>query len=356
MRTFNRYLRYELLRSMLLAGVTLVGLFSLITLVDELDEIGQGNYGVVDVFYFTALTVPGEAFNLLPLIILLGCIITLGMLAASQQLVAIRALGASVWLILRSVVVNVLAVTGIMLLLAEWVIPELEDHAYTLRAVRQSEQSSLTGDQGFWARNGLQFINIKEFRFGRIPTDINIYDFSEQDGLVRYVHAESALVKDDSTEWQLQDVWTKQIGPGASDVQQQASLLWPSFLSNEQIGALTLPPESLSLSNLFQYVGELRQRGEAADAYAMALWHQLAIPFSAVLMALIAVPVAVNTTRSQGAAKRIFQAGSIGLLYYLLNTALGYVGLLISANPILIKFGLVVLLAMVAWPLLRQLR
>ncbi len=341
---------------MLLAAVSLVGLFSLITLVDELDETGQGSYNAVDAFYFTALTMPGEVFSLLPLIILLGCIITLGMLAVSQQLVAIRALGASIWGILRNVIMTVLIVIGVMVILAEWVIPELEEHAYTLRAVRQSEHSSLTGDQGFWARNGLQFINIQEFRLGRIPTGINIYDFSEKNGLVRYIHAANALISDDSTEWQLQDVWAKDIGPGSSQVQQYPTLVWPSFLSNQQIGALTVPPESLAPSNLFQYVRELRRRGQAADVYDLALWHQLAIPFSAFIMALIAIPVAINTTRNQGATKRIFQAAAIGLLFYLVNQALGYIGLLANANPMITNFGPVVLLALVAWPLLRRLR
>lgn len=360
METFTRYLRNQLLQGMLLSAVVLAGIFSLITLVEELDEIGQGSYSAADVFLFTALTTPGRIFDLLPLIVLLGCIIALGMLAASQQLVVVRALGASIWRILRSVMLTVLAVIGILLVLAEWVIPELEEYAYTLRAVRQSEQSSLTGDQGFWARNGLQFINIREFRLGRIPTGINIYDFSEQGGLVRFVHAESGVIENDSSEWMLQNVWSKEIGENAVQGDDQArhyeQLAWQSFLSNEQIGVLTVPPESLSLSNLFRYVSELRERGQAADVYDLALWHQLAIPFSAIIMALIAVPVATSTTRGQGAAKRIFQAAAVGMLFYLLNTALGYVGLLANASPVVTNFGPVLLLALIAVPLLRRLR
>lgn len=356
METFTRYLRTQLLQGMLLAAVVLAGIFSLITLVDELDEIGQGSYRAADVFFFTALTIPGKIFDLLPLIVLLGCIITLGMLAASQQLVAIRSLGASIWRILRSVMLTVLAVVAIMLVLAEWVIPKLEEHAYTLRAARQTEQSSLTGDQGFWARNGMQFINVKEFRLGRIPTDINIYDFSEQSGLVRYVHAETADINTDSSQWQLQDVWTKEIGPGTGEAQQRDSLIWESFLSREQIGVLTVPPESLGLSNLFRYVRELRERGQTSKTYDLAFWHQLAIPFSAIIMALIAIPVATSATRAQGATKRIFQAAAVGMLFYLLNEALGYVGLLAGASPVITTFGPVFLLALIAVPLLRRLQ
>ena len=39
METFTRYLRNQLLQGMLLATVVVVGIFSLITLVDELEEI-----------------------------------------------------------------------------------------------------------------------------------------------------------------------------------------------------------------------------------------------------------------------------------------------------------------------------
>lgn len=355
MKIFFRYLSTELLRGYLLVTIILVGLFSLITLADELDQVNQGVYGMADAFLFTLMTAVKQSYDLLPVIVLLGTVFALGMLAGSGQLVAIRALGASrrdlFVMVLQTALV--LIVTG--LLLAQFGIPQLEQKAWSMRAEKMSAESSLFGGQGLWARDGYRFLNVRGFDMGRIPRAISVYEFSPEHGLVTYMHAESARILPDR-QWQLQNVWVKQSGGQQHAASFHDSLLWQTFLDDQQLGALSIPPESLAPTDLYRYIRDLQQRGQASERYALALWRQLSVPVAAFLMALIAVPVATGSNRSSTAAKRIMQSSAVGLLFYLLSTAISYLGLLADSNAALTTFGPLLLLALAAWWMLRKLR
>lgn len=355
-RLFFRYLRNQLLRSYLLVAVVLCGLFALLTLVDQLDAVGTGDYRTADAFLYTVLTLPKQAYDWMPLIVLLGSVLGLGVLAASNQLIAIRSLGASIWRILRTVVGTAALVIGSMVFLAEWGIPQLEEQAHSLRSVRLGGETAQVGAQGYWARSGGEFLNVNTFRFGRIPTGINIYQFSNAGGLVGFIHAESASIMPNNI-WRLENVWQKQVQPGEERAAVFSEQLeWESFLTADQIGSLAVPPQSLALSDLVFYVNNLRERGENTDVFDLALWQQLIKPFTAFIMALIAVPVAVSSNRSDGPAKRIFQSASLGMLFYLGTSALGYIGLLAEANPAMTTLLPLVILAVVTALMLRRLK
>jgi lipopolysaccharide export system permease protein len=354
MNLFARYLSKELLRGYALSAVILVGLFSLITLADELDNVNQGEYQTADAFMFTLLTALKQAYDLLPVIVLLGTVFALGMLAGSGQLVAIRALGASMRDLLGMVLRTALLIIAAALVLAQLGIPQLEARAYSMRAERMSAESSLFGAQGLWARDGFRFVNIREFDMGRVPRGISIYDFSRSAGLVTYTHADAAIIVD-GEHWKLQNVWVKQIGGDKNSASFHAQLAWQSFLNSQQLGALSIPPESLAPTDLYRYVRDLQRRGQASERYRLALWRQLSVPLAAILMALIAIPVVTGSSRSSTAAKRIMQSSAVGLLFYLFSTAVSYLGLLAAASPAVTTMGPLLLLALAAWMMLRKL-
>jgi len=355
MKIFFRYLGKELLRGFALVAVILVGLFSLITLADELDQVNQGDYGMADAFLFTLMTTVKQGFDLLPVIVLLGTVFALGMLAGSGQLVAVRALGASLRDLLLMVLKTVLVIIVAAVVLAQFGIPQLESKAWSMRAEKLSAESSLFDDQGLWARDGYRFLNIRAFALGRIPRNISVYEFSPEYGLTSYMHAESARILPDR-QWQLENVWVK-TNPGQ---QHEAifhdRMMWQTFLDDQQLGALSIPPESLAPTDLYRYIKDLQQRGQATERYNLALWRQLSVPLAALLMALIAVPVATGSQRASTAAKRIMQSSAVGLLFYLFSTAISYLGLLADASVILTTLGPLLLLALAAWYMLRKLR
>ncbi|GAB4181088.1 MAG: LPS export ABC transporter permease LptG [Wenzhouxiangellaceae bacterium] len=343
----ERYIRRQLWRSFAIVAVILLGLFSLLELVQQINDIDKGSYDLISALKFVVLTMPGRLVNLLLMVVLLGAALGLGMLSASQEIVASRALGASVGRLVLSVMQATLWLILLALLLAQFVIPRLDQTAYLMRAALTTDNAALDTTQGFWARDGWEFVNVGEFRFGRIPVDIDLYYFDPDRGLVRFIHAQSADIQDGRV-WVLNNAYEKTTLRGQSTTVNHATYKWTSFLTAEQMGSISMPPESLSPTDLWQYINQLKSRGQSYDRYELALWRQLVLPAGSLVMALLAVPVGFGSTRGRQAAKRIFQATTLGLLFYLLNETAGYIGLLAQAPAALTSIAPLAVLLIIA--------
>ena len=109
-----RILRGYLFRTILgTTGLVLAVLLSLgafIEFVGQLDDIGVGEYGLLDALGWVLLQMPTIVAQLLPIAALLGALLGLGSLASRSELIVLRAAGVSPRGLARSVLV-----TGIVL-------------------------------------------------------------------------------------------------------------------------------------------------------------------------------------------------------------------------------------------------
>ena len=64
MKILKRYIAVRLAFGWLLVFLIMLSLFSIIELVGQLDDIGEGSYQVRDAFKYVAYTLPGRALNL----------------------------------------------------------------------------------------------------------------------------------------------------------------------------------------------------------------------------------------------------------------------------------------------------
>ena len=112
MLILNHYIARTVIGGYLLVLFLLLILFSFISLMDELQDVGEGSYGILDALLFVAMIMPELALNLAPVTALLGSLIALATLARNSELVAMLAAGISVARIGRSVM---LPATGFML-------------------------------------------------------------------------------------------------------------------------------------------------------------------------------------------------------------------------------------------------
>ncbi len=101
MRMLARYISFRLAFGWLLVFLIMTALFSFLELVGQLDDIGEGSYQAKDAFLYVAYTLPGRVLGLAAVSSLLGGIVGLGTLANTDELLAMRACGFSVFRIAR---------------------------------------------------------------------------------------------------------------------------------------------------------------------------------------------------------------------------------------------------------------
>ncbi len=333
MRTLDRYLASNFMWGFFLVMLILIALFSFLELVVQLDDVGKGKFQVLDAFLFVVLTLPRRILDLVSISALLGSIVALGMLAERGELNAMRAAGLSV----RRICFSVLAAGGVLMLatgaIAEFVAPPMEQHARRHRSLALSDSPTiLLTKRGFWARHGHYFIHVGRTLSGGIAANIDVYERDNEGRLRAFIHAREADIHDDKR-WVLKDIQKKVIEEQGITTYSLPSLTLDSFLSTQQVSILELPPDSLSPSDLYQYIQVLRERGQNADHYTLALWQKVAIPLTTGAMVLLSLPFVFGPPRGMTVGLRIVLGTMVGIAVYLANQIIGYVGLLFELHP-----------------------
>lgn len=334
-KVLDRYIGVTVAKAYLLVMLILVSLFSFLTLVEELDEVGEGRYQALDALMFTGLTLPHRMMDVLPVTALLGSVIGLGWLAGSNELLVMRAAGVSVlrigWGVIKAGAV--LMLLGIIL--AELVVPPLARTAQLERSLALTGSIALTSEQGFWARDNRRFVNIRHVLADGVLAGVDIYEFDEAGQLRRFIQARQAMIVDER-QWLLVDV-DRKLNNGHQIVTQHLDRLsWKSFLSTDLLKLLVLPPESLAPSDLRRVIHDLRERDQSTYRYELVFWQKLGIPLSTGVMILLSIPFVFGSMRDATAGYRIALGSVVGVAFYMANQIVGHLGLLLSLNPILV--------------------
>ena len=189
MRMLARYITARLAFGWLLVFLIMTALFSFLELVGQLDDIGEGSYQAKDAFMYVLYTLPGRALGLAAVSSLLGGIVGLGTLANTDELLAMRTCGFSVFRI-AGVLLGAGSVIMLgVLLLAQFVVPPLEQTAKINRELALSGEGSLLSTGGFWTRDNNRFINVRSSTSGVGLAEVSIYDFDDQGKPTSYIGA-----------------------------------------------------------------------------------------------------------------------------------------------------------------------
>jgi lipopolysaccharide export system permease protein len=151
----------QVLGALLLTWGVLLGFDAMAAVVEELDEIGQGDYGLDTAFIYVALTLPRRAYELFPTAALIGSVLGLGSLASTSELTALRAAGLPRWRIAAAAGALVLMLTGAMVISGETLGPWGDRAAQALVVQAKSKDLSLASGSGLWAREGDLFLNAR---------------------------------------------------------------------------------------------------------------------------------------------------------------------------------------------------
>jgi lipopolysaccharide export system permease protein len=331
MKLLDLYIGRSFSRCFLLVLSGLAFLFTFFEFISQLDDVGEGHYQLGDALSFVLLTVPGRILYLIPESSLLAGIIALGILADHNELLAMRASGMSV----RRMCGAVIAAASLPMLgagiLAEVVVPPLEQQARTLRLAALTEADISFTSGGLWARNGPVFIHIGKIRRGGTPLDIDIFEWDPEGRLRVFTHARKADVAEDNR-WVLTDVEQRTITNQAITARRLPTLTLASFLTADQMAIQESPPETLSPSDLYRYVRVLQQRGQNPDQYELVFWQKLATPLSTVAMVLLSLTFVFGPTREKTAGFRIMTGAIVGIGMHFLNQILGQLGLVLGVN------------------------
>ena len=349
MRLLDRYIGATVAGSTLIVLLVLLALFSFGSFVAELDAVGKGDFTLTVAAEYVLLTLPRMAYQLFPVIALLGSVIGLGILASNNELLVMRAAGVSVGRIALSVMKVGLLWTVIAVILGEFVAPYTDRVAQTMHNTALVDRFAMTSRNGLWARDSREFIHIGDVLGKGTVRGITIYQFDDKQRLLEVTQARSGQFA--AGKWTLYHVARSQIDPSGVHTEELDQMSWQSLLTPEMIEVVVVKPDSLSFKGLLDYIGYLRDNGLDAEHYQLAFWNKLVLPVTTAVMVFLSIPFIFGPLRSVGIGQRIFVGTLVGIGFYLLGQLFGFAGLLYkiptplsAALPTVLFFILAVLL------------
>ncbi|MEJ2765729.1 LPS export ABC transporter permease LptG [Photobacterium sp. MCCC 1A19761] len=317
---------------------TLVGLSAIIKYVEQLRKVGEGTYDLWKALAFVLLSVPRDIEMFFPMAVLLGALIGLGALASSSELVVMQAAGFSKLDIGLSVLKTAVPLMLIVTLLGQWGAPEAQKAARELRALWTSGGNMLSVQRGVWAKDGNDFIYIGRVHEQNQLDAINVWQFDEQDKLAQTVFARSASY-DAVQGWMLEDATVTDIDDIQQSNQEYPTLAWQTTLTPDKLAVVTVKPEELALSGVYNYVSYLKESQQDASRYELAFWRKALQPVSIAVMMLLALSFVFGPLRSVTMGARVLSGVIFGFAFYISNEVFGPLSIVYRLHPIVGALG-----------------
>lgn len=348
MLTLHQYLRRELYGAVLFVTLAFLALFSFFDMMNELGQVGQGQYRLQHAALVTALTIPVHLYELLPLAALIGAIYVFARLANQSEFTIMRASGMSTGQIIGSILRH-----GIILVFLTYVFGEVL--APPASKAAESMRSQLTGNSlaeqfrsGVWLKDTVgeaenkrtRFINIGEVLADRHIENLRIFEFDAKFRLEEINYVKTAKYLENGS-WLLGQLTTThfylnpQGVPERAEVKEEATREWQSALNPELLSAVLVRPNNMAAFSLFHYIRHLAENNQKTHRFEIAFWRKVTYPFAVFVMLLLALPFAYLHFRAGGVSLKIFVGVMLGVTFHLLSNLFSHIGLLNTWSPLL---------------------
>ncbi len=353
MMLIKRYIGQQVTGAIAIVLCVIVSLDVISEFVDELDNV-RGNYTLLEVFIYSALSLPSAIYDYLPLAALVGCLIGLGVLANTSELTIIRAAGVSVRRIIWAVMRPILFYIGCGVLLGEYVTPTSDQYAASRKAIALGHKTALQGQRGVWNRENNEFMHFSAVLPNGKLFGITRLQFNDDGELLSSTYVESAIFQGSS--WFERNGIATELLPDKTTRSTFPARSWFSEISPKLLDVLVLPPEDLPMQRLYSYGNYLERQGQDAAEYRLAFWQKALQPLATASLVMIAISFVFGPLRQVTMGFRIFTGVIVGIVFRTSQDLLGPSSLIFGFSPLIAVLAPIVVCALLGAILLKRSR
>ena len=335
-RVIDRYVLRGFCFYFVLVLVVFVGVFIVVTLFELLPDIVSNHSSILTVILYFIFYTPQMLFWVVPLTVLLAVLINLGTLTKSNEILAIKAAGMSLYrLSIPLLLVGMLA-SGAIYLMQDFMLPYTNQRQDQYRDIikgrapqsyRNPNRKWMAGSDdriyhySYFNYQKNEFSNLSIFRFE--PGTFNLRDWT---------FAGNGTWN--GSEWMLKNVTLHRMSDDG--VNSEVKLL-PAIVTSEMDRPEYFKDEvrtasQMSYGELKAYIDELQKKHFDVTSLTLDLYRKLSYPLVSFIMVLLGIPFSFKTGR-KGAFYGIGICIGLGILYWSTFELFGKLGDINRLSP-----------------------
>ena len=335
-RILDEYVVREFLNMFFLVLAGFVLLMLVFTFFDLVGDIIRNHIAMSTVGDYLINLTPSMLYQIAPLAVLIAVLVTFGVLNRNSEIIAMKATGISLYRLVIPIVSIAVILAVSLFLFDQYYLPQANRRQEALRNIIKGRppQTFLHPEQNWifgQPRPGepgrifyYQFFDPERNEFA----NLSVFEFDPSTfQLTRRIFAARAVWDADTGTWRFQNGWLRDI-QGANKVEfrefKQTSFSEihedPGYFKKE-----SQQSQEMNFGQLDSYIRDLSQSGFDTKRLRVALWHKLAYPLIAVVMAVLAIPFALSMGR-RGSLTGIAVAIAVALAYFVVNGLFGAMG------------------------------
>jgi len=336
MKIRDRYIAKTLLTYTFIVLLVWLSVYSFFNFLTELDSVGNVDYTILEAVKYILLQIPDVTYRQASPIILLGCVLGIGHLATTGQLIIFRVCGISVlritWLVLKNALIFIIFIITI----GEFLAPMLINYAESERASALGQNSLSNNQEGFWIRDGNNFINVNTNVNGELFTGITIIEINSSNKIERVIKSENANFDENSLKMFNADIFSINEANKFENISLKERNLYDKTVAFDQvlIDSLEKEPRDLSTLTIIKQVKFLSDNQLRAEIFELELYKRLVSPLTLIAMILMAMLFIFGSPRDITLGRKIFFGAALGLSFELLSRVNAAIALSFEFNPL----------------------
>jgi lipopolysaccharide export system permease protein len=340
MKIKDRYIANTLLTYSIVVLLVWLSIYSFFNFLAEIKSVGTVNYTILEAFKYIVLQLPEVAYDQVSPVILLGCVLGMGHLATTGQLIILRASGISIlkitWLTLKNAFIFLICLT----LMGELVAPTLTTYAENERSNALGQNSLSSSQDGFWIRDGDNFINVENNIDGSLFNGITVIEVNKFNKIERVVESKSAIFDGQKINMDSTNIFSINSTNLFDDIDLKERNLYKKRVTFDQdlIDSLQKEPKDLATLTIIKQIQFLTDNKLRAEVFEVELYNRLVKPITLIAMILLAMLFIFGSTRDATLGRKIFFGVAIGLSFELISRIGGSLALSFDFSPLLSTF------------------
>ena len=337
MKIRDRYITKTLLNYTLVVLLVWLSIYSFFNFLAELNSVGQADYTVIEAIKYILLQIPEVAYKQASPVILLGCVLGMGYMATTNQLVVMRVSGNSILKLTAITIKAALFFIIVIIAVGEIFAPLASEEAEKGRANALGQKIALQSQEGFWIREGGNYINVENNIDGSFYTDITIYQVSPANKIETIITSESANFDGTSLEMNNVDIFSINEINSSTEITSKKRNNYNLTVSFDQdlIDSLKKDPKELTTWKIIKQIQFLSINKQTSSIFEVELYKRLVKPATLVAMILLAMIFIFGSNRDASLGRNIFLGVALGLSFEMISRVGGALSLSYNFSPLI---------------------